>query len=75
MFLKALKYGKHMGTSREIQPPMPWQWLGKATDEDLKAIFAYLKSIPPIVNHVPDYELLAAPGQPAAPAKKGAKKG
>jgi hypothetical protein len=73
MFLKALKSGKHMGTSREIQPPMPWQWLGRATDEDLKAIFAYLKSIPPISNHVPDYEPPAAPGQPAAPAKKGAK--
>lgn len=75
MFLKALKTGKHMGTSREIQPPMPWTWAGKATDEDLKAIFAYLQSIPPIVNRVPDYEPPAAPGQPEAPAKKGAKKG
>jgi hypothetical protein len=74
MFLKAMKTGKHMGTSREIQPPMPWPWIGKATDEDLKAIFAYLKSIPPITNHVPDYEPPAAPGQPAAPAKKSAPK-
>jgi len=74
MFLKAMKTGKHLGTSRLIQPPMPWPWIGKATDEDLKAIFAYLKSIPPITNHVPDYEPPAAPGQPAAPAKKGAPK-
>jgi len=74
MFLKAMKTGKHMGTSREIQPPMPWPWIGKATDEDLKAMFAYLKSIPPITNHVPDYEPLTAPGQPAAPAKKSAPK-
>ena len=73
MFLKAMKGGKHMATSREIQPPMPWQWLGQATGEDLKAIFAYLKSVPPITNHVPDYEPPAAPGQPAAPAKKGTK--
>ena len=55
MFLKAMRTGKHMGTSREIQPPMPWPWIGKATDDDLKAIFAYLKSIPPVTNHVPDW--------------------
>jgi cytochrome c553 len=66
MFLKALRTGKHMGTSRPIQPPMPWPWAGKATDDDLKAIFAYLKSIPAIVNHVPEYREPAAP----APAKK-----
>jgi hypothetical protein len=72
MFLKAMKTGKHMATSRDIQPPMPWQWLGKATDEDLRAVFAYLKSIPPITNHVPDYEPPAAPPAPekAAPKKK-----
>ncbi|HYR46565.1 MAG TPA: c-type cytochrome [Thermoanaerobaculia bacterium] len=74
MFVKAMKSGKHMATSREIQPPMPWPWIGQATDEDLKAIFAYLKSVPPIANHVPDWQPPAAPGQPAAPAKKGAPK-
>ena len=57
-----------MATSREIQPPMPWQWIGKATDEDLKAIFAYLRSIPPVVNHVPDWEPPSGP-PPAPPAK------
>jgi hypothetical protein len=75
VFIKAMKSGKHFGTSREIQPPMPWPWIGQATEEDLKAIFAYLLSTPPIVNHVPDYEPPAAPGQPAPPEKKGAKKG
>jgi hypothetical protein len=69
MFLKAMRTGKHMGTSRDIQPPMPWPWIGKATDEDLKAIFAYLRSIPPIVNHVPDYQ---PPSAPPAPTAKGA---
>jgi hypothetical protein len=70
VFLKALKTGKHFGVSRDIQPPMPWPWIGQATDEDLKAIFAYLKSIPPIANHVPDYE----PPAPAAPQKAAPKK-
>ena len=53
MFLNALKQGKHMGTSRPILPPMPWNWYGQLPDEDLKAMFAYLKSIPPIANRVP----------------------
>ena len=70
MFLKAMKTGKHMATSRPIQPPMPWQFIGKATDEDLKAMFAYLKSIPPIANHVPDYE--PPTGAPPPPDAKGA---
>ncbi|HKA37882.1 MAG TPA: diheme cytochrome c-553 [Thermoanaerobaculia bacterium] len=76
MFLKAMKLGKHMGTSRDIAPPMPWNWVGKATDEDLKAIFAYLKSIPPIANHVPDYEPPKGPppGAPAPPEKAAPKK-
>ena len=54
MFIKAMRTGKHMGTARTILPPMPWPWYGKMRDEELKAIFAYLKSIPPIQNHVPD---------------------
>ena len=53
MFLNALKQGKHMGTSRPILPPMPWNWYGQLPDEDLKAMFAYLKSIPAIQNRVP----------------------
>jgi len=53
MFLAALKTGKHMGKSRPILPPMPWNWYGQLPDEDLKAMFAYLKSIKPISNRVP----------------------
>jgi hypothetical protein len=55
MFVQALRTGKHMGASRPIQPPMPWQGYSKMTDEDLKAMFAYLRSVPPIANRVPDY--------------------
>jgi hypothetical protein len=54
VFIKALRTGKHMGIGRPILPPMPWPDFAKATDEDLKAIFAYLKSLPPIRNQVPD---------------------
>jgi hypothetical protein len=54
MFFKAMRTGKHYGASRDILPPMPWQNLSKLTDDDLRAIFTYLRSIPPIRNHVPD---------------------
>jgi hypothetical protein len=32
---------------------MPWQNLAAASDEDLKAIYAYLRSIPAVRNNVP----------------------
>lgn len=57
MFVKAIRTGKHFGTSRPILPPMPWPSYANMTDEDLKAIYAYLKSIPPISNHVPDADI------------------
>ncbi|MDQ3552518.1 MAG: hypothetical protein M3413_13445 [Bacteroidota bacterium] len=51
-----LRTGKHMGleNGRPILPPMPWEIIGRMTDDDLRATFAYLKSIPPITNRVPD---------------------
>lgn len=52
VFIKALRNGKHMGAGRPILPPMPWFNLVNANDEDLKAIFAYLKSLPPVKNQV-----------------------
>ncbi len=56
-FMKALKEGKHMGmdNTRPIMPPMPWQPISMMQDSDLKAIYAYLKSIPPVDNVVPAY--------------------
>lgn len=56
MFIKILRSGKHMGSdaARPILPPMPWQNFAKMTDEDLKAVFAYLKSLPAIKNKAPE---------------------
>jgi hypothetical protein len=54
MFIKAMRTGKHMGAGRNILPPMPWQNLGKLSDADLRAIFAYLRTVPAIKNRVPD---------------------
>jgi mono/diheme cytochrome c family protein len=62
MFVRAMRTGQHMGYGRPILPPMPWQSLAGATDEDLKAIYAYLRSLPPVRNRVP--EPLPPGGQP-----------
>lgn len=57
LFIKMLRTGKFMGVDagRPIMPPMPWQEIGKATDEDLKSIFAYLRTLRPISNRVHDH--------------------
>lgn len=54
-FIKTLRTGKHLGQDdgRPILPPMPWYNLAKMKEEDLKAIYAYLKSTTPISNRVP----------------------
>jgi len=53
LFIKIIRTGKFMGSGRDILPPMPWDEYAKLTYADLKAIFAYLKSINPIKNQVP----------------------
>jgi mono/diheme cytochrome c family protein len=53
MFISAMRTGKHMGAGRPILPPMPWQAAANLSDDDLKAIFAYLRTVPPVSNRVP----------------------
>ena len=53
VFVAAIRNGKHMGAGRPILPPMPYYYYKNLTDDDLKAVFAYLKSIPAISNAVP----------------------
>jgi mono/diheme cytochrome c family protein len=53
MFIKSLREGKLKGVGRPLLPPMPWPTIGQMTDQDLKAIYAYLMSIKAINNEVP----------------------
>ncbi len=54
-FMTAIRTGKHQGqpNGRDILPPMPWDVYRNFTDQDLKAIWAYLRSLPPVKNQVP----------------------
>ena len=61
MFMRALRTGRHMGTSRPILPPMPWQLYSSTTDDDVKAIYAYLRSIPKVKNRAPEAVIAEAP--------------
>lgn len=65
-FLGALRTGRHQGRGRQILPPMPYPFIGTLTDVDLRAIFAYLQSLPAIRNKVPE---------PLPPAPAALKKG
>jgi hypothetical protein len=58
MFVDAIKNGKHMGgNGRAILPPMPWMDLAALPESDLKAIYAFLKSIPAVRNPVPAHKV------------------
>lgn len=63
-FVRTLRTGRHWGVGRPILPPMPWQNASQMTDEDLKSVYAFLRSIKPIHNQVPD--AVIAPPPPAA---------
>jgi len=53
-FIKTIRTGRHWGVSRPILPPMPWSVYRNLTDEDLKSVFAYLRTVKPIKNQVPE---------------------
>jgi hypothetical protein len=53
-FIRALRTGRHQGQGRPILPPMPWPFIGQMTDDDLKAVYAYLRQIPAVKNKVAD---------------------
>jgi mono/diheme cytochrome c family protein len=60
-FIQAMRTGKHQGqpNARDILPPMPS--LKPMSESDLKTMWAYLRSIPPVKNQVP------LPVPPSAP--------
>lgn len=53
-FMQTIRTGRHLGRGREVLPPMPIPVYRQMTDADLKAIYAYLRTVPPIVNQVPE---------------------
>ena len=54
-FKTAMRHGKLKGAEkgRSLLPPMPWTNYTELTDEDLDAIFSYLKQTRPVKNFPP----------------------
>jgi hypothetical protein len=69
-FTDTIRTGRHMGRGRQILPPMPWPVYRNLTDEDLKAVFAFLQTLPAIENRVP--EPTPPPAAPASTPTSGA---
>jgi hypothetical protein len=64
-FIYCIRKGEYKGlnSSRPLMPPMPWMHYSQMRDEELKAVFAFLKTTKAVHNIVPQYE-------PPAGAKK-----
>ena len=60
-FIATMKTGRERGKGRPVLPPMPVQNLAALTDSDIRALFAYLQSLPAIKNRTP---------QPVEPEEK-----
>jgi mono/diheme cytochrome c family protein len=67
IFRNTIRNGRHWGVARPLLPPMPWFNYRKMSDEDLNAVFAYIHTLKPIENQVPQ------PLPPAAPKVAEAK--
>jgi len=50
LFLKVLRTG-YVG-ARPLSPVMPYSFYGNMSDDDLKAIFAYLRTVTPVRHRV-----------------------
>jgi len=68
-FITTMRTGKKPNGT-PVMPPMPSDVYQNMTDDDLKAIFAYLKTIKPIRNPVLAGLTLPATAKPAAEAPK-----
>ena len=54
LFIRAMRTG-HVG-ARPLNPPMPWWNFRNMTDDDLKAIWAYLRTVKPVHHRVDNGE-------------------
>jgi hypothetical protein len=51
-FFSVIRTGTHP-SGRELDPYMPWQFFSNMTDSELRAIRAYLLSLPKLENQLP----------------------
>lgn len=52
-FIDTIRNGRHMGAGRPLLPPMPAPMYANYSDDDLGAVYDYLRTLKPIKNAVP----------------------
>ena len=52
-FIATMRTGKHQGKGRPVLPPMPYFMVAALSDPEIKAMWAYLQSLAPVKNRVP----------------------
>lgn len=52
-FIDTIRNGRHLGAGRPLLPPMPAAMYANYNDEDLGAIYDYLRTLEPLKNAVP----------------------
>ncbi|HEV7765491.1 MAG TPA: cytochrome c [Thermoanaerobaculia bacterium] len=55
VFVKTIRSGRVNGV-RPLSAAMPWIFFRSMTDADLRAVFAYLKTLPPVAHNVSNAE-------------------
>lgn len=53
-FAQTFRTGKRMGRGRELLPPMPVPVYNNLSDADLASVYAYLRTVVPVKNRVPE---------------------
>jgi mono/diheme cytochrome c family protein len=60
--IKSWRTGKHWKHDRPVMPPMPIPAYTNLTDEDIRALHAFLMSLPPVRNKAPESRPAPMPG-------------
>lgn len=69
-----IKRAMQSGVSKDglhLFPIMPYRFYNRLADEDVNAIIAYLRSLPPIKNQVPRQQILPVEQLPELPRQSG----
>jgi mono/diheme cytochrome c family protein len=64
IFKNTIRNGRHWGVARPLLPPMPWFNYRQMSDDDLRAVYTYIRTLKPVNNQVP------APLPPATAQKE-----
>ena len=65
--------GKSPPVGQESFTLMPWPAFSQMSDEDLAAIYAYLRTVKPVSNAVEKHQILEAPMEPSTGGASSAK--